>query len=514
MAGICSVIAVLLNKHIYSEPEAIDVVGHKIFGVVLSFLIVFRSQIAWGMYTEGRGQVGSIIHSTRDLALQVVSALCASQVSLSQQVGNVRRNRQTPRLSGPSSPAGDPNEFQEDNLIVAHEVVRMLKLFYFCTVEHLRSSEGEDVWRTAHEKAMHYATPAEIAEFEEEYGGVQPGGSKFPVQRTFHFVRYACKDNVALHVRHDPTRSKPLLVLSWVRMTLERGIDEGLLPERQSLPTASGITALVTAFGGLHKVNTMVLPFPYAQLLRWSLLLFTFTLPFVLATELEWWGPILSMGVACTLYGLDEIGAELEQPFGVDPNDFPLLRMGDALASDLDALLRTANKQRVALRHSAMTSVGTRTTPHRCPRPRSQTASQTPASTRTATRTATPVQTAMHTHTSTPRMQTATQMATPTPTLTKTATPTAEPIPMNTPTPTPTQTAVSTSAPCKSPALLRARLARQDPAVLRGCIARQHAQSNETSEAAPIWICEAEVTAAASQAAAVSSNPAPPSSHI
>ena len=128
MAGICSVIAVLLNKHIYSEPEAIDVVGHKIFGVVLSFLIVFRSQIAWGMYTEGRGQVGSIIHSTRDLALQVVSALCASQVSLSQQVGNVRRNRQTPRLSGPSSPAGDPNEFQEDNLIVAHEVVRMLKL--------------------------------------------------------------------------------------------------------------------------------------------------------------------------------------------------------------------------------------------------------------------------------------------------------------------------------------------------------------------------------------------------
>ena len=48
---------------------------------------------------------------------------------------------------------------------------------------------------------------------------------------------------------------------------------------------------------------------------------------------------------------MDEIGCELEQPFGVDPNDIKLIEMGDELAKDLDALLRTANKQRVNARH-------------------------------------------------------------------------------------------------------------------------------------------------------------------
>lgn len=45
------------------------------------------------------------------------------------------------------------------------------------------------------------------------------------------------------------------------------------------------------------------------------------------------------------------MGAELEQPFGTDANDFPLLKMGDGLCDDLDALLRTANKERVSARH-------------------------------------------------------------------------------------------------------------------------------------------------------------------
>ena len=35
--------------------------GHQIIGVLLAFLVVFRSQIAWGMYMEGRNAVGRVV---------------------------------------------------------------------------------------------------------------------------------------------------------------------------------------------------------------------------------------------------------------------------------------------------------------------------------------------------------------------------------------------------------------------------------------------------------------------
>ena len=38
-----------------------------------------------------------------------------------------------------------------------------------------------------------------------------------------------------------------------------------------------------------------------------------------------------------------QVGAELEGPYGVDDNDFPLLHMGISLVDDLDVMLRNAH---------------------------------------------------------------------------------------------------------------------------------------------------------------------------
>ena len=198
---------------------------------------------------------------------------------------------------------------------------------------------------------LQHASPSEASELLEEFGGPQEGNRCERVTRKFYFERAAGQNNVTSEVTQSPTRAKPLLVLAWVRMTLERGVNEGLLRPQQLTSFSSGMTELVRALGGVAKVDTMVLPFPYVQLLRWSLLIFCFTLPFVMATELQWWNIPLCMVTTCAFYGLDEIGCELEQPFGVDPNDYKLIEMGNELARDLDALLRTANKQRVKARH-------------------------------------------------------------------------------------------------------------------------------------------------------------------
>ena len=73
-----------------------------------------------------------------------------------------------------------------------------------------------------------------------------------------------------------------------------------------------------------------VLPMPYAQLLKIFSIFFVFTLPFVVAPHIGMWTPIFAF-----FSGLDQVGSELESPFGLDHNDFPMLQMGLLLCNDL-----------------------------------------------------------------------------------------------------------------------------------------------------------------------------------
>ena len=46
----------------------------------------------------------------------------------------------------------------------------------------------------------------------------------------------------------------------------------------------------------------------------------------------------------------EQVGAELENPFGTDDNDFPLLHMGLGLVDNMDSMLRTMHNRHQAVR--------------------------------------------------------------------------------------------------------------------------------------------------------------------
>ena len=290
------------------------------------------------MYAEGRGYLGDLITGTRNMGLEVIATLCANQITIKQQIEGARARQELARAGGkdltstpeftktksselhisPTLRRPETAEFKEDNLVLAHEIIRMLKLFYFCVVEHLRSSEGTPTWKFAHDKMRSFATRNEWRELLLEFGKVQPNAQRQDVKRTFHFKRFNAEDDVTLRVVQDPTRAKPLLVLAWVRMALERGVSEGLLRDQQLTSFSAGITKLGNAVGGTHKVDTMVLRFPCAApaLVALPLLLHS---PFFVVTELDWATIPACMCITLVFYGLNEVGTELEQPFGVDP---------------------------------------------------------------------------------------------------------------------------------------------------------------------------------------------------
>ena len=80
------------------------------------------------------------------------------------------------------------------------------------------------------------------------------------------------------------------------------------------------------------------LPFAYTLLIYRTSWLYCLFLPFGLATSLGWATPLATALVAYTFFGLDALGDELEEPFGLQANDLPL----DALLKIVDGVILDA----------------------------------------------------------------------------------------------------------------------------------------------------------------------------
>lgn len=82
--------------------------------------------------------------------------------------------------------------------------------------------------------------------------------------------------------------------------------------------------------GGCERITSTPMPFAYILLLHRTVYIYCFLLPFCLVGSLGWLTPIMVGVLSYTFFGLDALGEQIEEPFGMLPNNLPL-----------DALCRT-----------------------------------------------------------------------------------------------------------------------------------------------------------------------------
>ncbi|HSV80128.1 MAG TPA: bestrophin family ion channel [Ramlibacter sp.] len=127
---------------------------------------------------------------------------------------------------------------------------------------------------------------------------------------------------------------------------LLRGIGEevGLLLRKRRLdaPVAAdvdaSVSALAAAAAGCERIKTTPIPFPYTLLLHRTASLYCFLLPFGLIDAVGLMTPFVVAIVAYTFFGLDALGDEIEDPFGLANNHLPL----DALCRVIEVNLLEA----------------------------------------------------------------------------------------------------------------------------------------------------------------------------
>ncbi|KAF1815345.1 hypothetical protein P152DRAFT_455061 [Eremomyces bilateralis CBS 781.70] len=122
----------------------------------------------------------------------------------------------------------------------------------------------------------------------------------------------------------------PLQLTSLVESYIRRGAQRNWF----SAPQASGLTAqvgtLIDAFSRMETIRNTPIPVAHLIHARQVLALYICVLPFAMVDDMGWWSlPLVSL-VSFTLYGIEGIGSQLEDPFGYDRNDINM----DAIVAD------------------------------------------------------------------------------------------------------------------------------------------------------------------------------------
>jgi putative membrane protein len=99
---------------------------------------------------------------------------------------------------------------------------------------------------------------------------------------------------------------------------------KGLITDIQQTSLDATIGLLVDYFGACERIVKTPLPFAYVVHLRRALILFCFSVPFVIVKDFGWGAIGVTILVAYIFFGIEEIGVEIENPFGSDDNDLPL----------------------------------------------------------------------------------------------------------------------------------------------------------------------------------------------
>ncbi|MGG4603648.1 bestrophin family protein [Paenalcaligenes sp. Me131] len=76
--------------------------------------------------------------------------------------------------------------------------------------------------------------------------------------------------------------------------------------------------------GGCERITSTPMPFAYILLLHRTVYIYCFLLPFCLVGSLGWMTPIMVGVLSYTFFGLDALGEQIEEPFGMLPNNLPL----------------------------------------------------------------------------------------------------------------------------------------------------------------------------------------------
>ncbi|HUG93881.1 MAG TPA: bestrophin family ion channel [Planctomycetaceae bacterium] len=134
-------------------------------------------------------------------------------------------------------------------------------------------------------------------------------------------------------------RNIPLAVLQSLGRQVQAAWRRGWIREYHVPVFEASLTELTAIQGGCERIKNTPLPFAYSVLLHQLVAFYCLLLPFGIVQEVGVMTPLVVLLISHAFLGLDELGDEIEEPFGTHPNDLPLSGLSRAIEINLRQLL-------------------------------------------------------------------------------------------------------------------------------------------------------------------------------
>eukprot|EP00658_Telonema_sp_P-2_P015190 TRINITY_DN15833_c0_g1_i7.p1 TRINITY_DN15833_c0_g1~~TRINITY_DN15833_c0_g1_i7.p1 ORF type:complete len:393 (+),score=66.01 TRINITY_DN15833_c0_g1_i7:174-1352(+) len=241
----------------------------------ISFMLIFRSNVAFARYWEGCGHYNRTLHALRSLSRRSFTFIKdTSDEEVDIKSGWLRQN-----------------------------TMRMLMVLSICVRQNLRK---RSVGAAAHQDNLDMVSPYLTEPELTEYASV--------------------------------VKNRPLLVMCWLGKYIHEAHLAGKL-EGGTIMMAfdTDISLLLEGWMGMQKVCYQPMPYPHIHMCHWFVLLWCASLPMYLVQDVlgyGWWTVMISPVIAVALYAIEEVAQEMEDPFGDDLNDLPTEEFENGLRRD------------------------------------------------------------------------------------------------------------------------------------------------------------------------------------
>ncbi|KAF7718537.1 Bestrophin, RFP-TM, chloride channel family protein [Penicillium ucsense] len=269
---------VYLDNHVF-ETVVLPPSIIPSLSIVVGLMLVFRNQTSYNRFWDGRNAMSTMNTCLRNLTRTIVT-------------------------NSYSSTRGPPNLMEREDI---ERTLRVLIAIPFAVKNHLRAEWGA-AWAT---DSTHGGPLDErgTAAYNPDYAGLLPAG---------------------LEGHEHEGLGLPYQLTYFVDGFIKRGEDRGWFNAPGASQMQAQLNTFLDAYGRMETIK--LTPMPVAHLIHQKqvLALFGCVLPFAMVDQMGWWAiPIVCL-VIFTLYGIEGIGSQLEDPFGYDRNDIKM----DALVGD------------------------------------------------------------------------------------------------------------------------------------------------------------------------------------
>lgn len=140
---------------------------------------------------------------------------------------------------------------------------------------------------------------------------------------------------------------RPLAILQQLSRDLAVARERQWLSEFNYPAMDAQVNELTHILGGCERIRNTPLPFSYSVLIHRIVASYCFFLPFGLVEATGVLTPIVVLLISYAFFELDAIGDEIEDPFGLQPNDLPLTAISRNIEINLLELIGDPDRPEV-----------------------------------------------------------------------------------------------------------------------------------------------------------------------